>query len=128
MEGISVDLVDSRLAPATAPETKLVDNRINHIAHFELLAPLLVLATQSLQLFLGYLVVIEVEDRVVGKDGAKTVEKGGLVVTKFQKGEEEAHVVLKDLGDHIQVLIEEGEGLGDQIGEKGKFGGALERV
>jgi len=59
---------------------------------------------KALQLVLGYLVVVVVQDGVVLEDELDTVEKLLVIEAKLQELDEDQHVGLKNAADHVQVL------------------------
>lgn len=86
VERVAIDLVDARLGPPAAALAGLVDDRVDHVALLELLAPLLVGRAEALELLLGYLVAVEVHDGVVVEDIPDAVEEDGVVLAELEHG------------------------------------------
>ena len=83
MEGVAVDLIDAGLRPAAAATVVLVHDRVDHVAHFEVAAPLLVGVAQTLEVFVGYQIVVLVQDGIIVEDVLHAVEKDWHVLTKL---------------------------------------------
>ena len=104
MQCVTICLAYSSLSPTAVPEVRLLGYGIHHVSNLKVSPPLLVLVSESLELFLWDLIVVEVENRVVSEQVLNTVEKATIMLTNFQHSDEEENVILMDVCDHIKVL------------------------
>jgi hypothetical protein len=101
VQGIPVDLTHKCLGPPTVPEVCLLSDGIHHITYLEVATPFLVLVSQSLELLLWYLVVVEIQNGVVCEEMLNALVECALMLTRSKHCQEQGHVVFMDACDYI---------------------------
>jgi len=94
MQHVSIHSRYASLRPTAASCIVFISNAVYHVTFFKQFPPFLVGTSQTFELFLWYLVVVVMQNRIVLKEKSHTVEKLLVVNAQFQEVNEYEHVSL----------------------------------